>query len=186
MSKVIKTNQKALEQWAKKQVNEFVHQFSDAQKAYDTTANHILKIWYGASCNWTELPKMVSNHIKYTIGAFKEKDRFIITVMNPKTGAFGKAVIAEKDYELFSWIYGLALAYARLKNEDVYILEDEITMDKVTVGQHFLWKECEWVMTFTSYDSKNKYHHYILYNITERYVRDKASSRTRQDKVKLI
>lgn len=180
-------NKCALKDWTDKQLKKFLCSFTDPTKAWCAANNYIMKVWNNTDYpNYKELPKIVSNNVQYTIGAFKEVDRFIITLMNPKTGAFGKAVIHKKDYDSFSWEYGIALAWARMNNEDYAVLEDEITMNEVKVGQHFLWKDCEWVMTFTSYDRKDKYYYYILYNITERFVKEMTSNHKKQDKVKLI
>ena len=145
MSKEIKMNQKALKHWAKNQVDQFFRNFSDPEKAYNTAKNYILQVWADSYYSYAELPKLVSDTVKYTIGAFNEKNKFIITLMNPKTGAFGKAVICKKDYHNFSWEYSLALAWARMNNKDYAVLEDETTLDKVSTGQHFMMNEKEYV-----------------------------------------
>ncbi len=120
MTNIIYTSEKEIKEWTEKTCKAFFDEFSVPAVAKRTALQFIQKIYDKTASHYESLPKVNSETVQYTISAFWEKRRFCITLMNPRNGDFGKAILNPIDkLDIF---YGIALAFSRMKGYSEYQL----------------------------------------------------------------
>jgi hypothetical protein len=118
MKNVIYATEKKVKSWTEECCKTFFNEFSNSTKAKKTAFDFIQEAYDKTVRTYYTLPKLICNTIQYTISAFWKGKRFCITIMNPRNGNFGKAILNPIDKLNIS--YGIALAYARMKKNTEY------------------------------------------------------------------
>lgn len=118
MKNIVYATEKEIKNWTEKCCETFFNEFSASTTAKKTAFHFIQRAYDKTVSTYDTLPKVISNTVQYTIGAFWEGKRFCITLMNPRNGDFGKAILNPIDKLDIS--YGIALAYARMKKNTEY------------------------------------------------------------------
>ena len=118
MKNIIYATEKKVKNWAEECCETFFNEFSASTTAKKTAFNFIQKAYDKTVSTYDTLPKVICDAVQYTISAFWERERFCITIMNPRNGDFGKAILNPIDKLDIS--YGIALAYSRMKRNTEY------------------------------------------------------------------
>ena len=118
MKNVIYATEKQVKNWTEECCKTFFNEFSASTTAKGTALRFIQKVYDKTVSTYDTLPKVICDTVQYTISAFWEKGRFCITIMNPRNGDFGKAILNPIDTLNIS--YGIALAYTRMKKNTEY------------------------------------------------------------------
>lgn len=118
MKNVIYATEKKVKNWTEECCKTFFNEFSAPTTAKKTVLDFIQKTYDKTASTYATLPKIICDATQYTVSGFWEKGRFCITIMNPRNGNFGKAILNPIDK--LDIHYGIALAYARMKKNTEY------------------------------------------------------------------
>lgn len=129
MKNVIYATEKRIERWTRKYCDTFFNEFSAPIEAERIALRFIQKAYDKKPNTYEALPKIICDAVQYVIGAFWEKGRFCIAIMNPRNGDFGKAILNPPDK--LNIYYGIALACARMKKDTEYQVMKHTNANKI-------------------------------------------------------